>query len=53
MKRIQVPMPAALLGKVDAMAEREREADEAKPNRSRTIRRLIRKGIEAEEKGAR
>lgn len=44
-------MDTALLSKIEAMAERERAVDERKPNRARTIRRLIRKGMEAEEKG--
>ncbi len=49
---VQVSIDGALLAKINAMAERERAVDEAKPNRSRTVRRLLRRGIEAEEKGA-
>jgi len=53
MRAIQVPMNEALIGELDAMAVREMLPDERKPNRARTIRRLIRKGIEAERKAAR
>ena len=53
LRRIQVPMTDTMIAELDAMAERERQPDETRPNRARTIRRLIRKGMDAERGAAR
>lgn len=53
MKVVQVLMNEVMRSEIDAMAEQEKREDESRPNRARTIRRLIRKGLEAERKAAR
>lgn len=45
---VQVNMTTRLLADVDKIAEREQGTDDAKPNRSRVIRRYVAEGIARE-----